>query len=148
MTIGIVSIIFQESSGIFWSRKNDYLSILGKDNPAYFEYREIKGFISPNELVSTGIYSLDMIAADEKSMMFKHNYIPSISIHELEQFTEKSTGFGHITLNKEYMESIGLDIPRITELHFYFNLSSILRIFARIRSKISTFLIHFIRNKL
>lgn len=122
------------------------ISELGKDHPEYFEYRKIKGYISPNELVSAGIYSLDMIAANEESLMFKHEYIPSISIHELERFSEKSTGFGRFTLSKKYMDAIEVDVPGISEFYFYFNPSGVIRIITNIRSKISAFLVQYIRK--
>jgi len=122
------------------------ISELGKDHPEYFEYRKIKGYISPNELVSAGMYSLDIIAANEKSLMFKHEYIPSISIHELEKFLETSTGFGQFTLSKKYMDSIEVDIPGISEFYFYFKPSGVIRIVANIRSKIGAFLVQYIRK--
>lgn len=122
------------------------ISEIGKEDPEYFEYRNIKGYISPYEIVPTGTYSLDMIAADKKSLMFKRKYIPSISIHELEKFSEKSTGFGCFTLSKEYMDSIGINVPGISEYYFYFNPSGVTRIITNIRSKIGAYLIQYIRK--
>ncbi|KKK66470.1 hypothetical protein LCGC14_2963770 [marine sediment metagenome] len=122
------------------------VSELGKDHPEYFEYRKIKGYISPSELISAGMYSLDIIAADEKSMMFKHDYIPSISIHEIETFLDSSTGFGRIALSKKYIDSIGVDLPRITKFYFYFNPTGLIRIITNIRSKIGAFLVQYIRK--
>jgi len=118
----------------------------GKDNPAYFEYRGIKGYLSPVKITSFGLFTLDMIIADPKYLMESFNYIPSRSIFELERHTNDLDKIGILTLSEEVIKLMKLDTINISKIYFYFKPSDIIHIISNIKQKVSRFLIKIIRN--
>jgi len=118
----------------------------GKADPEFFKYRGIKGYISPVKITSFGLSTLDMIIADPKYLMKPFNYIPSMSIFELEKYTTDLDKIGIITLNEEAIKLLRLDTINISKIYFYFKASDIVHIISNIKQKISRFLIKIIRN--
>jgi len=119
---------------------------VGIDDPNYFEYRGIKGYLSPYKVSSLGFYTLDMIIAEPKYLMRPFNYIPSISIFELERYTDDLDKIGILTLSEEVIKLLKLDTINISKIYFYFKPSDIVHIISNIKQKISRFLIKIIRN--
>lgn len=119
---------------------------VGKVDPDYFEYRGIKGYLSPYRVASLGFYAWDMIIAEPKYLMTPFNYIPSISIFELERFANDLDKIGIFTLGEEIIKLLKLDTIKITKMYFYFKSSAIVHIISNIKQKISRFLIKIIRN--
>ncbi|MHA2275600.1 MAG: TIR domain-containing protein [Candidatus Kariarchaeaceae archaeon] len=118
----------------------------GKDDPEYFKYRGIKGYLSPVKIASFGLSTLDMIIADPKYYLTPFNYIPSISIFELERYTTDLDKVGILTLSEEVIKLMKLDTIKISKIYFYFKPTDIVHIISNIKQKISRFLIKTIRN--
>ncbi len=121
---------------------------VGKHDPNFFDYRGIKGYLSPYKLASSGFYNFDMLIADPKYEMVPFNYIPSISIFELEKNANDSDKIGIITFNQEAIKMLGLNKINISKIYFYFKPSDIIHIISNIKQKISKFLLKIIKNKL
>jgi len=118
----------------------------GKDDPEYFKYRGIKGHLSPVKIASFGLSTLDMIIADPKYLMKPFDYIPSMSIFELERYINDLEKIGIITLNEEAVKMLKLNTINISKIYFYFKASDIVHIISNIKQKISKFLIKIIKN--
>ncbi|MFX1400628.1 MAG: hypothetical protein ACFE8V_05200 [Promethearchaeota archaeon] len=116
----------------------------GKNNPEYFKYRRIKGYISPVKILSFGLSKFDTIVADPKYLM--KPYIPSISIFELEKYTSDLDKIGMFTLSEEVIKLMKLDTINISKIYFYFKPNDIIHIVSNIKQKVSRFLIKIIRN--
>ncbi len=119
---------------------------VGIDNPTYFEYRGIKGYVSPYKVASLGFYTLDMIIASPEYLMKQFDYIPSISIFELERYVNDLEKIGIMTLSEEVVKLLKLDTINISKIYFYFKPSDIVHIISNIKQKISKFLIKIIRS--
>ena len=118
----------------------------GKDNPEFFDYRGINGYISPYRLASLGNSTLEMIAADPNNIMKEFNYIPSTSIFELEKFVDDLDKVGMLTLSEEVIKLLKLDKINISKVYFYFKPSAIVHVFSNIKQKINKYLVKLIRN--
>ncbi|MFX1567214.1 MAG: TIR domain-containing protein [Promethearchaeota archaeon] len=118
----------------------------GKDNTEYFEYRGIRGYLSPVKITSFGLSTLDMVIADPKFAMAEFNYIPSISIFELERYTNDLDKIGILTLSEEVVKLLKLDTINISKVYFYFKPSDIIHIISNMKQKISRFLLKIMRN--
>ncbi len=118
---------------------------VGKLEPEFFAYREIKGYLSPYQ-ISFGFYTLDMIISEPKYLMKPFNYIPSLSIFELEKYAYDLDKVGILTLSKEVAQMIGLDTNAFPKLYLYFKPSEIVHIISNIKQKISRFLINIIKK--
>ena len=119
---------------------------IGKDDPDYFEYRGIKGYISPYRIASLGNSTLEMIAADPNNIMKEFNYIPLTSISELEKFVDDLDKVGILTLSEEIIKLLKLDKIDISKLYFYFKPSAIVHVISNIKQKINKYLVKLIRN--
>ena len=91
----------------------------GKDDPDYFDYRGIRGYISPYRLASLGNSTLEMIVADPTNLMREFNYIPSTSISELEKFLFDLDKVGIFALSEEIIKLLKLDKTDISKLYFF-----------------------------
>jgi hypothetical protein len=119
----------------------------GKDNPEYFKYRNLRGYLSPVKIESFGFYSLDMIKSNKKYAMYPiDNYIPSISIFEFERYANDLDKIGIFTLNEQTVKNYNLETRNIKKLYFYFKSSDFNRIISNIKHKIARFLTKIIRK--
>lgn len=119
---------------------------VGKDDPEYFKYRSIKGYLSPYKIASFGLSTFDMVIANPENLMMPFNYIPSRSIFELERYTNDLDKIGIITLGEEVIKLMKLDSINVSKIYFYFKPSDIIHIISNIKQKISRFLIKIIKN--
>ncbi|TKJ25992.1 MAG: hypothetical protein CEE42_05925 [Promethearchaeota archaeon Loki_b31] len=119
---------------------------VGKDDPEYFKYRGIKGYLSPVNITSFGLSTLDMVVADPKYLMEPFKFIPLRSIFELERYANDPNNICVFTFNQELVKLLGLDTINITKIYFYFKPSDIVHIISNIKQKISRFLIKIMRN--
>ncbi len=120
----------------------------GKDDPEYFAYREIRGYLSPVKIASFGLSTLDMVVANPEYLMKPFNYIPSISIFELERYTNDLDKIGILTLSEDLLKLMKLDTINISKIYLYFKPSEIVRIISKIKQKLSRYLIKIIRNSI
>lgn len=119
---------------------------VGKDDPEYFKYRGIKGYLSPVEISSFGLSTLEMVVANPTYLMEPFKYIPLRSIFELERYANDPNNICIFTFNQEIIKLLGLDNINISKIYFYFKSSDIVHIISNIKQKISRFLIKIIKN--
>ena len=121
---------------------------VGKDNPEYFKYRGIKGYISPVRVsIPNLIYSsFEMIINEPKFHMRPFNFIPPISVYEFEKYKDDLDKIGIITLSEDTIKLLISDATDKLKLYFYFKGSDIAHIISNIKQKIGRFLINKINN--
>lgn len=118
----------------------------GKDNPEYFKYRGVKGYISPIKVNVSVFPSFEMITNDPKYLMKPFNYIPVISVYEFEKYKDELDKIGIISLNEEVIKLLKPDATDKFKLYFYFKSSDIRHIISNIKQRISKFLIKVIKE--
>ena len=121
---------------------------VGKEDPEYFKYRGIRGYISPVRVYIPNLIfsSFEMIIHEPKFLMRPFKFIPPISVYEFEKYKDDLDKIGIITLSEDTIKLLDPDATDELKLYFYFKGSDIAHIISNIKQKVSRFLINIINS--
>ncbi|NVM16176.1 MAG: hypothetical protein HWN80_00565 [Candidatus Lokiarchaeota archaeon] len=117
---------------------------IGKNYHKYFKYRRINGYTCPVKYEIFHSRVLKTLTAIKNYDMTPFNYIPSLSIFELENCVP-NTEIGTYTFSREEIELFKLNAINKGKIYFYFKAADINIIISNIREKINSYLVQFLK---